>query len=252
MMIAFKRFVWKLVISGIILYMLAIRFADVSLGIPVGQHPLEAGWAKTGLLINEISLEGWDCINDRFETEEQLVGRMNRLVKKLDLKMDEDPLIGGDKGFRYINVSGRTSEGGHAIVILQSIDLGTEGETHLGFVLNDFNHGSQVQEIIARYSQILQENGMKKALAISIEGQTPGRLTDAQIEDLFGRCFKALKANRVDGGFIDDYRNWRGKSSLLQEAKASAGGINLEVSAVYDIEQDVTCVTLSSPSLQGT
>lgn len=251
---AWKRFFWKLVISGIILYLLSIRFADISLGVPIGQHPLEAGWAKTGLSVETIDLEGWDCVTCSYETEEQLMRRIKRLVKALNLHTEEAPLVGGGKGFRYVNLTGRTPEGGQAVLVLQSIALEEGGETHLGFTLTDTGREYPVEQLIERYNQRLRTNGMKKPLAIAIQGEAPGRLTDKQTEELFERCFRSLRATRVNGGLVEDYHNWRGKSGILNEAKGSTvDGINLEVSATYDMERDVTQITMATPSItEGT
>lgn len=246
---AWKRFFWKLVISGIILYLLSIKFADISMGIPMGQHPLEAGWARTGLIVNEVSLEGWDLISHRFETVKELQTRMEHVIKDLGLTSAEAPVVGGGEGFHYVNVTGRTSNGGQAVVVLQSIALNAGGETHLGFTLNHEGQQNGVEKTIEDFNGILRKHGMKKPLAVAIQGQTPGRLDEIETEALFERCFRTLKADRINGGWIEDYRNWRGKSGMLPRKGAGPQGVNLEISAVYDPKRNITSVTMATPSM---
>lgn len=247
-----KRLFWKLVVSAIILYLLSIRFADVSVGIPLGQHPLEAGWEHMGLVVNEVTLEGWSRVSTSYESMETLKGRMENLVRTLRLKQVAQPAYGEHDSFRYLNMEGILPDGSRGLVSLQTLRIGKEAETHLGFILSRPQQFKDFQHAVEDYEEALKKAGLKGPIGITMTGVYPGRLGEREIQQIFGRCFRALDARRVDGDFVKEYCNWLGRTRKLP-GKTTTGwnSSNLEASAVYDSKRNATVVTLATPGVEN-
>lgn len=248
---AFKGLLWKLAISGMVIYLLATRFCDVSAGVSLGQYPLEAGWQNTGLAIQEVALEGWGKVSSIYETREQLRDRLHRIEGDLGLISMGGPMFGGDTGFRYVNDEGRLADGSQVIITIQSMEKLGKGETHLGFTLHRKGDTDiRLGEMVPHYEQTLQRMGVHSPLSVAISGETAGRLGSEDVEKLFGRFFKGLEASRVDGGLGEDFHAWRGKTRLLPTGIDWAGEkINVETTAAYDDARDVTVITLATPAI---
>jgi hypothetical protein len=244
-----KRLFWRLVVSAVVLYLLSLRFADVSAGIPLGQHPLEAGWDRTGLPVSEVTLEGWNRVSTAFESMAALEARMDRLVRELRLKPAAPPARGENAAFRYLNTEGTLPDGSRGLVSLQTIAIGDETETHLGFILMRPGQFHDLAQAVQDYERILCQAGLRGRLSITITGAYPGRLADQEIRRIFSRSFHALAARRVAGENIGEYSSWLGKSKMLPgKAEINGAGINLEASAVYDRQRNTTVVTLATPA----
>ena len=251
---AVKRFIWKLIISGLVLYILTIRFADISVGIPMGLHPLELACDSIGLHITETSIENWSLLSNQYETDDKLRNRMNQLFRGLEMEGTGELISGGGEAFSYLNAEGRSRDGGQAIIILQSVNESSQnGETHLGFTISYSGRLRELEATVQKYERTLRSFGCPTPVQIAITGEVDGELSKSEQESLFQRCFKSLEAIRVDGGATEGgYYNWRGRTKFLP-AKVRFGPdeINLEIAAVFDRERNVTVVSLGAPMLTG-
>lgn len=243
-----KSLFWKLVVSAMVLYILSLRFADVSVGIPLGEHPMETGWGRTGLRVEELSLEGWNRVSGSFESMEVLEARMNKLVRGLRLKQAAPPARGENPAFRYLNAEGTLPDGSRGLVSLQTMEIEGKAETHLGFILCRPRQFKDFQQAVQNYEETLHKAGLRGPLSITMIGAYPGRLDEREIKAIFNRCFRALEAHRVDGNIMREYSSWRGSSLRLPgRSKLGKTGVNLEASAVYDNRRNATVVTLATP-----
>lgn len=245
-----KKILSKLVVSGIVLYLLTIRFCDVSAGIPLGQHPLETGWENTGLAVKSTVMEDWGKVSDRYETHDELLQRLKKLQGALGLYCSKKPLVGGDPSFRYINSEGVLRDGGQVIITLQSMNMEGKAETHLGFNLHYPGKFTSLDRQVTAFAKILQRAGVDTPITVAMSGEQKGRLRGYAVERIFERFFQGMKAVRVDGGLDETYNNWRGRTRLLPGGMSWHGErINLESSAVYDPQRDVTVITLATPGI---
>jgi hypothetical protein len=251
---AIKRFIWKLIISGVVLYILSMRFADISVGIPMGVHPLELACDHIGLEVTETSIESWLLLSEHYETDEKLTNRMNQLVRELGMEEKAEIISGGGEAFCYLNAEGKLHDGGQAIIILQSINESIQkGETHLGFTISYTRRPRDLADTIGKYERILRSFGCINPVQLVITGEINGELSKSERESLFRRCFKSLEAVRVDGAANEEgYSNWRGRTRCLPgKVRFGPDEINLEIAVVFDHERDVTVVSLGAPMLTG-
>lgn len=245
-----KKLLTKLAISGIILYLLAIRFCDISAGIPLGQHPLQTGWENTGLVVKNVALENWGKVSDRYESHDELLNRLRRIQNELGLQFSNKPIAGGDRNFRFINAEGVLADDSQVIITLQTMSADGKGETHLGFNLDHSGGVESLDQRVGFYKRTLQHAGVSTPLTVAIMGEESGRLGGYAVEKIFSRFFQGLEAVRVDGGFGGAYDIWRGRTRLLPAGTNWQGEkVNVESSAAYDPTRNVTVITLATPGI---
>jgi hypothetical protein len=245
-----KKLFYKLAISGIILYLLAIRFCDVSVGIPLGQHPLETGWESTGLIMKDVAMESWGKVSDQYESHKEMLHRLKEMQRDLGFDMINRPVIGGDKSFRFVNAEGVLNDGSQVIITIQTMNDNGKSETHLGFNLHHSGIFTGLDERANFYQRTMQRAGVATPLTVAIMGEVQGRLEGYAVEKIFSRFFRGVEAVRVDGGFGETYDKWRGRTRLLPGGVNWQGeNVNVESSAAYDPSRNVTVITLATPGI---
>ncbi len=244
----FRGFLRQVFFSLSFLLLFSMNHIDFIAHVPVGEHPLVVAWEGTGIAPEEIEVEGWKKIDDRFSNLATLQKKAEEVKRRLRLKTDHPLYCGEEPGFVFVNLDGFLPGGSRVLVTFQAVRKGTgEEETHCGLTafappvpdLRDY-----LRRLERAVTPITGDFPFKAAL----RGQWPGRLTEEQATELMEKVFARLRADLISGGPAGVAGQWLGCSHQLGEGvRTEAGRVNLEFAYRYDVRNDVTHVILGTP-----
>lgn len=219
-----KKFFKKLLIGGICLLFLSIRFADVRVGAKNIEFPLLSAWQSTGVTAESLTLEMWSEFTEKITDKEELRRLAGAIASKLQLYDLRERALGNSGELLYITVEGLYKDGTVVTLSLQGDGTQLQGGLHLirGGKCDD------LEKYLRNWRKKADFCGFKNSeIILGISGFYNGKFKSQRLQDIGVRVFESLQARITDGMSTANGCSYHG---LIQEKPTN----EVEFTAVYD------------------
>lgn len=245
-----KRFVIKMVLSALVLFLCSVKFNDITIGEKLWEYPLETAWKETGLPLQGVETESWLKVSRHWLSLDDLKALAGKIKKELRLTLLAKETSGAQKEFCYVSLEGRRSDQTVVAVTLQSLFNEGLPETQMGIstshqgpVINLRQYVKDMQTSLTAFGSDLQFN-------LLLEGEHRGKILPENAREISSRAFRRIKADLVDSGTVGFNRSYKGYTRLLQQsARLNSQKVNIEIGTRYDSVRNTTQVLMATPNL---
>lgn len=246
-----KDFLVKMLIAALILVFLSLKFVDVTVGENIAEYPLEVGWQAIGLPLKQIETQTWLCLNQDWHGLTELKAIAEKIIWKLDLKLQTKMNTGDQTEFSFVSFEARQQDGTLVIVTLQSLNNDGACETQLGInTIYDLRRIPNLPTYLKKLTRKINTLGAGGSTHVLLEGEYVGKLSKAMIRELSGKTFQKLGANLVATSFENGNSTHKGYSPLIKETTDyEMKRVNVELCTRYDAVRNVTEILLATPNL---
>lgn len=245
-----KKLITKLALTALIMFVLATKFVDISLGHSLEPDALLRAWEATAVLAEEFVIDGWAEIGEKYVDLSEVEGIGRNLAQNMGVRALTRPTVSEEDDLSYYTVEGSLSGGIKAIITVQSSNRAHSGTTHAGILLVGENVTSELAILRRKVLNLLTEGGKNGEVSIGISGSVPGRMTEDTVRALLNRTVAAV-GGQIVSFQSDSFGTVAGVNCPALGKTMDFGGVqlNLQISARYSQYSGNTVVTMASPFL---
>lgn len=245
-----KKLFVKLALSALIIFVLATKFVDISLGQSLAPDSLLKAWEAAAVPADEFIIDGWAEIGNQFVSLSEVEGIGRKLAQNMGVKALTRPTVSEEDGLCYYTVEGSLTGGIRAIITVQSSNQTMGGSTHAGILLVGEGVTSEMSILRRKVLNMLTEGGKTGEVSIGISGSVPGRMTADTVRALCNRTVASV-GGRIVSYQSDSFGTVAGANCAALGKTMDFGGVqlNLQIAARYNQHSGNTVVTLASPFL---
>ncbi|HYH02833.1 MAG TPA: YwmB family TATA-box binding protein [Bacillota bacterium] len=243
-----KRFLIRLLVAAGFLLLFSLRFVDATIGDQAWEHPLEAGWKSTGLILEEVDTETWTKLTDRWLNVSELKTTARQIIDKLHLKLTTDWVAGIQDNYSYISFEGIRPDRTRVTVTIQSCRAPQQGETQMGIYTSRPNPSNNLRPYLENLKATLGSLAKNCNTSVFLTSKYKGELKREEVKELSRRIFRKLDAQLVEVDYQSPGNSiYKGYTPALLKNPQGVLRSNFEFSAKYDPQEKYTQVQLATP-----
>lgn len=247
-----KRFLIRLLVAAGFLLLFSLRFVDATIGEQAWEHPLEAGWKSTGLILETVDTETWTKLSNRWMDVSELKTTARRIINILHLKLTADWVAGVQDNYSYISFEGTRPDLTRVTVTIQSCRDPRQSETQMGIYTTKFKPSGNLRPYLVNLKATIGSLAKDCNTAVYLTSKCKGELKREEVKELSRRIFQKLDAQLVEVDYQSPGNSiYKGYTPALQKNQQGMLRSNFEFCAQYDPRENFTQIQLATPGIDS-